>query len=152
MVEDDILQFLAAEKIAADVIVCMGDTLTHLENIKQVEELINLSSHRLITYGKLIFSFRDLTSELTGTQRFIPVRHDDQRLLTCFLEYFSDHVIVHDILHEKINHQWTQKISAYPKLRINADIVSSLVEKNHFEISFCENINRMVHIIASKKD
>jgi 2-polyprenyl-3-methyl-5-hydroxy-6-metoxy-1,4-benzoquinol methylase len=151
IIEDDILQFLANEKLMADVIVCMGDTLTHLETISQVERLINLASQRLISRGKLILSFRDLTAELTGAQRFIPVKHDDQRLLTCFLEYFSDHVMVHDILHEKLNHQWSQKVSAYPKLRVSADIVRVWLEKNNFEILFCENINRMVHIIASKK-
>jgi hypothetical protein len=152
IVEDDILHFLAGEKTIADVIACMGDTLTHLENLDQVEELIILSSRRLISHGKLILSFRDLTSELIGAQRFIPVRHDDQRLLTCFLEYFSDHVMVHDILHEKINQQWSQKVSAYPKLRISAQLISSLLEKNHFKISFCGSINGMVHIIASKKN
>jgi hypothetical protein len=36
---------------------------------------------------------------LIGEQRLIPVRNDETRILTCFLEYEPEAVLVHDILH-----------------------------------------------------
>jgi len=39
-------------------------------------------------------SFRDLTPDLTGLNRFIPVRSDPDRIMTCFLEYEPETVIV----------------------------------------------------------
>ncbi|MEU8034553.1 hypothetical protein AB0C13_39345, partial [Streptomyces sp. NPDC049099] len=69
--------------------------------------------------GHLVVTYRDLTAELRGTDRFIPVRSSDDRLLTCFLEYRDeDTVIVHDLLHTRTNGSWQQQTGSYPKLRI----------------------------------
>ena len=57
---------------------------------------------------------------LTGTARFLPVRADDQRILTCFLEYGPSHVTVHDLLHEReAGGAWRLQTSAYRKLRLS---------------------------------
>ena len=47
------------------------------------------------------------------------VKNDDSRILTCFLEYFPHHVMVHDILYEKQGGKWIQKVGSYPKLRLD---------------------------------
>lgn len=48
-----------------------------------------------------LLSFRDYSVPLQDEKRFIPVRSDEGRILTCFLEYSEDSVLVHDILHER---------------------------------------------------
>jgi 2-polyprenyl-3-methyl-5-hydroxy-6-metoxy-1,4-benzoquinol methylase len=150
IVENDILEFLENTDLHAEVVVCMGDTLTHLTSYDDVEKLIILTAERLTSGGKLVLSFRDLTNELKGDQRFISVRSDENKMLTCFLEYFSEHVMVHDILHTKKDNRWEQSISSYPKLRIDEATVTTLLKKNGFRISSTEVINRMIYIIAEK--
>lgn len=150
IVESDILSFLKNYKTSADLVVCMGDTLTHLESRSQVETLIESSAKILIPRGKIIFSFRDLTHELENEQRFIPVRNDENKILTCFLEYHSSHVMVYDILHEKKNGTWSQKISVYPKLRLNETDVNEILYRNNIIPIYSQTINRMNYLIGEK--
>lgn len=83
---------------AASLITCMGDTLTQLPSVESIDELIRQAAAILAPAGVLTLSFRDYaTHVLTGPQRFIPVRADDRRIRTCFLEYQAERVLVHDI-------------------------------------------------------
>jgi hypothetical protein len=148
--ECDILKFLKGTDIGAELIVCMGDTLTHFKKLQDIQLLFELSYKHLTTKGKLILSFRDFTQKLTGNDRFIPVRSDDNRMLICFLEYHPYKVQVHDIVVEKNNGSLAQKISSYAKLRINETIVSQLLIKENFSVVLWERINRMIYIIAEK--
>jgi hypothetical protein len=150
VVLSDLVTFLRPCTLKPAVIVCMGDTLPHLDTIADVDELFALSAEKLVPGGKLVLSFRDLVRELTATQRFIPVRSDDQRVLTCFLEFFPEKVIVHDILHERDGSAWKQKVSAYSKLRLNESIVTEKLVQNQLRIVKAETINGMIHIIAEK--
>ncbi len=101
IINDDLLTYLQRSRHQAELIVCMGDTITHMESIDQLALLVQHMSSHLEPGGKIVLSFRDLTKELQGDERFIPVKNDDSRILTCFLEYFPHHVMVHDILYEK---------------------------------------------------
>src|SRR6478609_8009881 len=92
----------------AELIVCMGDTIAHLESVDQIRLLLERTFRCLGENGKLILSYRDYETELVDTQRFIPVKSDDSKILTCFLEFFTDKVKVTDLLHERINGQWVQ--------------------------------------------
>ena len=148
IIEDELLNFLKQTPLKAELIICMGDTITHLQNLDEVEELVSEISTHLEPGGKVVFSFRDLTTELMAGQRFIPVRADDSRILSCFLEYFSDHVMVHDILYERQNEKWIQRVSAYPKLRLNAEILNSMLQRNQIRILKSEIINRMTYLIG----
>ena len=129
----------------------MGDTLTHLQSITAIKILFQKTYELLELGGKFIISFRDLTKELDGTSRFLPVKSDDKRILTCFLEYFFDYVMVNDLLHEKENGKWIQKISAYKKIRISECEVISILESCGFLIESSETINRMIHIVSGKQ-
>lgn len=103
---------------APEVIVCMGDTLTHLATLDQVARLIADSAAALAPGGHLILSFRDYTTARLGADRFIPVRSDAERIFTCFLEYGPTHVTVHDIVHTRIGETWTQTVSVFEKVRL----------------------------------
>lgn len=110
-----------AEPASAAVIVCMGDTLTHLPDKTDVAALLGDVERALAEGGALVITYRDLTRPLLGPDRFIPVRHSADQLLTCFLEYLDDDtVLVHDLLHTRSDGVWTQRVGSYPKLRLAA--------------------------------
>jgi SAM-dependent methyltransferase len=87
-VDDDLLHFDRHVDGPAQLVVCMGDTLTHLESRDAVESLLSRAGRVLGEGGLLILTFRDYVSgEPRGARRFIPVRGDDTKILTCFLEH-----------------------------------------------------------------
>jgi 2-polyprenyl-3-methyl-5-hydroxy-6-metoxy-1,4-benzoquinol methylase len=147
---DDAGNFLLNFNGHADVIVCMGDTITHLETIGQVEQLMANISQHLASGGRTVISFRELIAELNGPERFIPVRSDETRILTCFLEYFPNHVMVHDILHEWQSGKWTQKVSCYPKLRLSEAYVIEAFERNKIKLLSTQRISGMIYLIGQK--
>ncbi len=128
LIEADLTRVRSCIDESPSLIVCLGDTLTHLPSLEAVASLIRDIGAALKPGGRCLLGFRDYVSrELVGEQRFIPVRSDESRILTCFLEYHPDHVLVHDLLHERSDTGWTQRVSAYRKLRLDpAWVVDSL--------------------------
>jgi 2-polyprenyl-3-methyl-5-hydroxy-6-metoxy-1,4-benzoquinol methylase len=147
---DDASNFLESFDGHADVIVCMGDTVTHLETIDHVERLLANISQHLALGGRMVISFRELIAELKGSERFIPVRSDETRILTCFLEYFPNHVMVHDIVHELQTGTWIQKVSCYPKLRFSEAYMKEALERYKLRLLSTQRISGMIYMIAQK--
>ena len=128
------------------LIVCMGDTLTHLPSIEAVNLLFRDAAQNLTHDGFLIVSFRDYaTTELTGSDRFIPVRSDDQRIHTCFLDYRMDTVLVHDIVHSWIDSSWQTAVSAYPKLRLHPEQLIATAESCGLSLIHSSVVRGMLH-------
>lgn len=151
LVESDLLDFDTYLQSKAELIVCMGDTLTHLNSLSDVASLVLKIKQRLTASGKTVFSFRDLSSPIYNEQRFIPVRSDDTKIHTCFLEYFDDHVQVYDLLHEYKNGQWMQAISSYPKLKLTTALLKNYLNKVDLSIVHEEVMNRMIYLIIENK-
>lgn len=107
----------------ADLILCMGDTLTHLERADDVGALSRLVAACLAPGGRFVATFRDYTCLPSGDARFIPVRADEHRILTCFLEECDGFVRVHDVLHERAFGVWTTRVSSYRKRRLAPEAV-----------------------------
>jgi SAM-dependent methyltransferase len=147
-IEDDLLKFTEHIAGKVELIVCMGDTLTHLQTLAEVQGLLEEGCRALEDNGRLILGFRDLTAELKNLDRFVPVRSDSNRIFTCFLEYEEKHVKVHDIVHEKTGTQWVMKKSYYRKLRIAPQWMSECLRKAGFAVEKLEIINGMITIIA----
>lgn len=123
-IHDDIINFSKHVTGSVDLVVCMGDTLTHLREPADVSSVIGMSAKLLRAGGSLLVSFRDYSStELEGLDRFIPVRADETRIHTCFLEYAENVVNVHDIIQSRSSSGWHTEIGSYPKLRISPDNV-----------------------------
>lgn len=133
-----------------ELIVCCGDTLSHLNDKTEIKTLLSLISNSLGEKGKLILSFRDYSNKLIGTDRFIPVKCDENKILTCILDYDDEFVSVTDLLHEKVNNEWQQKISSYKKIRLLTTEIVAYLEEVGMTIIFNKFINRMVTIIAVK--
>jgi 2-polyprenyl-3-methyl-5-hydroxy-6-metoxy-1,4-benzoquinol methylase len=121
----DLLAFRTYAPTPTDVIVCMGDTLTHLPNHSSVESLFGDVAANLGPGGLFAATFRDYVSApLQGDARFILVRGDEERVLTCFLEYGDTTVTVHDLLHQREGGSWRFRASSYPKLRLSPEWVT----------------------------
>jgi len=133
-----------------ELILCCGDTLAHLDNKGEVEQFIKDISVTLVKGGRVLLSFRDYSEPLTGNSRFIPVKSDDTRILTCILDYEENSVTVTDLLHEKTATGWLQKVSAYKKVRLTTAHVTQLLEANGLRIECNVVVNRLVTIIATK--
>ena len=150
-IQDDLLNFTEHSPLKIEIIVCMGDTLTHLNTLAEVKDLIHDTYGALQKAGLLVLSFRDMTVELTQLDRFIPVRSDSNRILTCFLEYEKSHVKVYDILYEKTDDQWKMKKSFFRKLRISSQWTQECLIKIGFMVETCDIENGMTTIIARKQ-
>jgi SAM-dependent methyltransferase len=150
-IQDDLLNFAEHSPAKNEIIVCMGDTLTHLKTLAEVKELIHSVYGALEKEGLLILGFREMTVELTQLDRFIPVRSDSKRIFTCFLEYEKKHVKVHDILYEKTADQWKMKKSFFRKLRISSQWAKECLLKAGFNVEKYDIENGMITIIARKR-
>jgi 2-polyprenyl-3-methyl-5-hydroxy-6-metoxy-1,4-benzoquinol methylase len=119
-VNADLLAFREHVGSPIDVILCMGDTLTHLPSLSGVESLLADVAASLSHGGLFVAAFRDYVSApLQGDGRFILVRSDAERILTCFLEYADTTVTVHDLLHQREGGSWRFRVSSYSKLRLS---------------------------------
>jgi len=147
-VRDDLLSFRAHVTGKAAVILCMGDTLTHLPEHTNVDFLIQEVAESLQRGGRFVLSFRDYSEPLLDERRFIPVRSDERRILMCFLEYEDDSVVVHDILHERAGDAWDTKVSSYRKLRLSPDQVIATLGSFGFEARKEAGMRGMVRIVA----
>jgi len=150
IVNDDLLNFARHCPDKLEWVVCMGGTLTHLDTLQDIQNLFGKIYNALETGGRLILTFRDLTVELKGLDRFIPVRNDDNIIFTCFLEYEKDHVKVHDIIYEQKNNQWKLKKSCYKKIRILPQWTKALLQDVGFKIQKFDIHNSWVCLITHK--
>lgn len=144
----DLLSFPQHLKTRADLILCMGDTLTHLKHADDVLRLFSLAAEWLAPTGTFVATLRDYASPLLGPARFIPVRSDEHRIHTCFLEYQSDIVMVHDILHERVDSTWRQRVSAYPKLRLSPEWITQSLKQCGFSVRVEAAFNGMLRVVA----
>ncbi len=140
------------EPQSADVAVCMGDTLTHLPSKTAVSKLFSDAYRALQLGGLLVLTFRDLTPTTSGLDRFIPVRSDAHRIMTCFLECeSSETVVVHDLIHVRNGSEWTLHKSSYRKLRLAPDWVCGELAAAGFRVERNEPAGRLGAIAASKQ-
>lgn len=150
-VRGDLLDFRMHVSRAAEVILCMGDTITHLPDGPAVITLFAAAAACLRPGGLFVLTFRDYAStELHGDGRFIPVRADENRILTCFLEYSREIVRVHDVLHERMPDGWHVRVSSYPKLRLSVESVVRPLTSLGFSVRREPGLGGMVRIVARR--
>lgn len=151
VVEDDLLRFPEHCDGPVDAILCMGDTLTHLASLEAVERLLGLVVGSLATPGVFVATFRDYSgAPPEGEARFIRVRGDETRILTCFLEYGPDVVTVYDLLHERGEGGWDLRVSSYPKVRLDPQMVVGVLTAAGLEVRSDVTSGGMVRVIATR--
>lgn len=134
-----------------ELVLCMGDTLTHLPDESSVETLVRDVAEDLETGGRLVLTLRDYSTpraRMEGERRFIPVRSDADRILTCFLEFGERRVTVHDLLHERDGAEWTLRVSAYTKLRLSPRWLVELLRRHGFTVERTATPSGMVRLVG----
>jgi len=149
-IQDNLLNFARHIPSQFEIIVCMGDTLTHLNNLGEVQLVIRRVHKALAPQGRWVIGFRDLSVELSGLDRFIPVRSESHRIFTCFLEFKKKYVRVHDLLYERTTDSWTLHSSFFHKLRISAQWLQTALMKAGFRIDKLDIQMGMTMISAHK--
>lgn len=150
-VHGDITEFQAsAARLPVEIITCMGDTLTHLDSFDMVASLFEKIYRSLEKGGVTVLSFRDNLRELKGAERMIPVRSDDRRIMTAFIEFAGNHVIVNDMILTREGMGWSVEKGSYKKLRIGAEWASRQLERCGFRIMWEGTEGGFAEIIAEK--
>jgi SAM-dependent methyltransferase len=145
--EEDLRRFRGHVAEPAAAIVCMGDVIIHLESREDVRALLVDAARALAPDGKMVLAFRDLTSLPT---RFVPVRSDDARILTCVLDEQGPFVVVNDILHERHESGWEMSVSSYRKLRLSPELVRADAAAAGLEIASLSVERGLVTLVARR--
>ncbi len=146
----DILDFRLHAPQTAELIVCMVDTLLHLDSQEAVMRLASDVFAALEPGGTFIATFRDFTVETKELERFIPVRSDDKTVFTCFLEFEPDKVKVHDLVHRRVDGRWDFAKSFYRKLRLPTDwVVTTLLDAGFADVD--TGLDRGLVVVTAKK-
>ncbi|MGB7787330.1 class I SAM-dependent methyltransferase [Methanoregula sp.] len=146
----NILDFSLWSGHRPELIVCMGDTLTHLPDMESVADLINRCHAELRPGGTCIFSFRDYMAAQPGDVDVIPVRKDEDRIFLCRLEYAKDALQVTDILYTLSAGRWSRTSGQYPKIRIGSYAVRKIMAGAGFSILYCSTGSGIITVIAGK--
>jgi SAM-dependent methyltransferase len=149
-IEDNLLDFRRHTDRPASLVVCFGDTLTHLESTLDVEHLCREVAASLEPGGRFVATFRDYTRPATGDARFVPVRSDAGRIHTCFLEEQPEHMLVHDIVHELDGDRWRMQVNSYRKLRLAPEAVADALRRAGLEPTVEPGPRGMVMVTATR--
>ena len=147
-VEADLLDFREHLPGPPEAILCMGDTLAHLPSKQAIGLLFARTAPALAAGGVFVLTFRDYSTPLALERRFIHVRSDADRILTCFLEYASEHVDVYDLLHERRGTQWSQRVSTYRKVRLTPEWVTEALRDAGFQVTREAGLSGMARLTA----
>ncbi len=140
-----------------ELVVCMGDTLPHLADQGEVAALFRNVAGVLEPGGRFVLTFRDLTRELTGLDRFIHVRGDSDTQFTCFLEYEPGRVWVHDLIHVRAGGPsgeagtWQLEKSRYPKLRLAPEWAAAELAASGLTVDVCRAAAGLVTCVARRE-
>jgi SAM-dependent methyltransferase len=145
----DLKKFTAPE--SASAIVCMGDTLTHLESLDDVSQLLADAHAALKPDGILALTFRDLSMERSGLDRFLPIRADEDRIMTCVLEYETDHVVINDLIYVREGASWSLNKSSFRKIRLGVEDVLADLRLLGFKLRVNKSLANGMQAIAAMK-
>jgi len=127
----DLTQFEVGRK--ASVAVCMGDTLTHVADKDAIRSFFARVGEQLVDGGAFVITFRDLSVAAADVDRFIPVRSDADKIMTCFLEYETPETVrVTDLVYTRGATSWSLEKSSYIKLRLSVQWVAQALSEAGF--------------------
>lgn len=147
----DIRDLSFARALNPELVVCMGDTLTHLASPNEARSLIAQTYQILQPAGVLVLTFRDLSIPRVGLDRFIPVRSDNHRILTCFIEDVGESVAVTDLLYSRAGHEWNLSKSSYQKIKFTLAEAISTAERTGFTVQ-SEVLPSGMNVLIGRKD
>ena len=149
-IEDDLINFDRYINRQPELVVCMTDTILHLESQTEVISLFEKIFSALENNGKFIVTFRDLSQELSELDRFIPLKSDENTILTCFLEYEPHTVKVHDLVYYRDGNDWQLNKSYYRKLRLSQQWIENSLTDIGFNRINLQSDRGSIAAIATK--
>jgi 2-polyprenyl-3-methyl-5-hydroxy-6-metoxy-1,4-benzoquinol methylase len=151
LVHDDMGMFVSHTTERYQAITCMGDSLAHLEKRTDADSMLSRCADCLCPGGSLVLTFRDLTKELKDSQRFVSLYQDADTIMTCFLEYESETVKVHDLIHERGGDDtWRLNTSFYRKLRLHRETIADHLQTLNLTIT-CNKLDQGLVVLAAQK-
>ena len=129
----DLVTFRSHAHEPLELVVCMVDTLLHLDSEDVVQGLFRDVFAALEPDGTFIATFRDFSVAAEDLDRFISVRNDERMVFTCFLEFEPEKVKVHDLVYRRVDGRWDFAKSYYRKLRLSTAWVVSTLRAVGFE-------------------
>ena len=146
----NILDFAPWSGFRPELIVCMGDTLTHLPDLKSVTDLVRQCHAELGPGGRCIFAFRDYMPAKDDDVEVIPVRQDEDRIFLCRLEYRKESLDSTDILYTRSDGHWSRTSGRYRKIRIGSYGFRKILADAGFNILYCSTGSGILTFIAGK--
>ena len=135
---------------SVETLVCMGDTLPHLADRAEVQKLLADAYTALQPGGAVVLTYRDLSEALEGVDRILPIRADDDRIMTCILDFGPETVTVTDVIHRRQDGEWRMEKSSYQKLRLAPRWVAEQLTRTGFHLARNEGVGRMQAVVARK--
>ncbi len=132
------------------LIVCMGDTITHLPSLADAGDMVRRCFSELGTGGRLILGFRDYSQEPEGAVIVIPVQRDADRIFLCRLEYHADTLTVQDILYSRERGPWVRTDGKYRKIRVGPDALARMLAGAGFAVEYSSADDGVITVIAQK--
>jgi SAM-dependent methyltransferase len=149
-VAGDIRDVATLAPAGVELVVCMGDTLPHLDRDDDLDRLFEGVAARLVPGGRLVLTFRDLSVARDGRDRFLPVYAADDLIVTCFLEYEATVVKVHDLVWARGPEGWRFRAGAYRKLRLAPDAVAARLQRAGFTVQRAAAPSGLVALVGSR--
>ena len=135
-----------------ELILCVGDTLTHLPSMKEVDKLIRMAARLLAPGGALLLQFREQPKDLSPQDSVIKMRAERDRIMQCVLHFEPDRVWVTDVAHEWNGLAWLTTKSTYPKLRISPEAVLEIATTAGLNIRMNETLIRQRVLVLTRSD
>ncbi len=149
-IQSDILTYSSWTGRHPVLIVCMGDTLTHLPSLTEVKDLLRQCFSELGPGGRFVLTLRDYSREPDGSVVVIPVLRQEDRIFLCRLEYHTDSLTVQDILYSRGKEGWGRTAGKYMKIRIAPETLFRMLTGAGFRIDYSAIHDGMITIIARK--
>jgi SAM-dependent methyltransferase len=141
-----------AEQGPYALVLCVGDTLTHLSSEKDVDHLIRMAARLLMPGGALLLQFREQPRDLSPQESVITMRSERDRIMQCVLHFEPQRVWVTDIVHEWNGQAWITTKSTYPKLRLSTDALLEIATSAGLNIRFNETLTRQRVLVLTRSD
>ncbi|TGL64036.1 class I SAM-dependent methyltransferase [Leptospira sarikeiensis] len=133
-----------------ELLVCMGDTITHLESGSDWKSVVSLWSNFLSKGSRLLLGYRDLSYGKEGDRNIFVVKSEESKIFSCQLEFGKDKVKITDIFHERSEGIWKVSSSSYNKLILPVDSVLRYLSEKNFEPISKDEKNGMIFLLLEK--
>ena len=134
-----------------DAAVCLGDTVSHLQSWDAVDGMFDSLSSALAPGAGFVLATRDHSRVYHGDERFLLIRADEQRSLTCFIEDAGEHIRITDLLHTREDGKTTMVANSYLKLRVSPKRLITHMTRAGLSLVSHEQW-KGVHVIFARKD